>query len=308
MGLMRSALLSASQNVWLRERAPRMRFVRRTVARFMPGETFDDAVTACGKLQAEGIGTVFTQLGENVDNPAQARAVAQHYASALERIHREHLPAEISVKLTHLGLDLGAKICAENLRHILQAAGDVAVWLDMESSSYVDATLDIYREARALSPSAGVCLQAYLRRTGRDLEALLPMGAAIRLVKGAYSEPAEIAFPHKRDVDENYFQLARALLGAEARAAGVRAAIATHDTRLIRRILDLVKTDGVPRGALEFQMLYGIQRGEQRRLAREGWRSTVLIAYGSHWYPWFMRRLAERPANVGFAVKNLFLN
>jgi proline dehydrogenase len=303
---MRNALLAASQSAWLRERAPRLGFVRRTVARFMPGETLDDAITASKQLRSAGIRTVFTQLGENVASATQSRAVTEHYLGVLGRIRDEQLSAEISVKLTHLGLDLSREICGSNLREILENTGGVTVWLDMEGSAYVDATLDIYRRARSTSSRVGICLQAYLYRTAQDLDALMHMGAAIRLVKGAYSEPSEIAFPRKNDVDENFFTLARRLLSAEARSAGVRAAIATHDLRLIRRIAGLVETDAVPRDAVEFQMLYGIQREEQRRLAREEWRSTVLIAYGNYWFPWFMRRLAERPANVTFVVKNLF--
>jgi proline dehydrogenase len=324
--LMRNALLAASQSAWLRQRAPRLKFVRRTVARFMPGETLDDAIAASRQLQSEGIGAVFTQLGENVTSASQARMVTGHYLSVLERIRREQLPAEISVKLTHLGLDVSPEICYANLREILENAGGVTVWLDMEGSAYVDATLDLYRRARSTSPRVGVCLQAYLYRTAQDLESLLPIGAAIRLVKGAYSEPPQIAYPRKRDVDENYFTLTRRLLSPEAKSAGVRVAIATHDKRLIRRITALVEnglvenspveggttesaveSNGRPRSALEFQMLYGIQREEQRRLARQGWRSTVLIAYGAYWFPWFMRRLAERPANVMFIVRNLFV-
>jgi proline dehydrogenase len=305
--LMRNALLAASQSTWLRQRAPRLKFVRRTVARFMPGETFDDAVAASRQLQSEGIGAVFTQLGENVASAAQARVVTEHYRAVLERIHREQLPAEISVKLTHLGLDVSPEICYANLREILENAGNVTVWLDMEGSAYLDATLGLYRRARSASSRIGVCLQAYLYRTAQDLESLLPIGAAIRLVKGAYSEPPQIAYPSKREVDENYFTLARRLLSADARAGGVRVAIATHDKQLILRIACLMETDGVPREGLEFQMLYGIQRKEQRRLAHEGWRSTVLIAYGNYWFPWFMRRLAERPANVMFVVRNLLV-
>lgn len=304
---MRNALLAASQSTWLRQRAPRLKFVRRTVARFMPGETFDDAVAASRQLQSEGIGAVFTQLGENVASAAQARVVTEHYRAVLERIHREQLPAEISVKLTHLGLDVSPEICYANLREILENAGNVTVWLDMEGSAYLDATLGLYRRARSASSRIGVCLQAYLYRTAQDLESLLPIGAAIRLVKGAYSEPPQIAYPSKREVDENYFTLARRLLSADARAGGVRVAIATHDKQLILRIACLMETDGVPREGLEFQMLYGIQRKEQRRLAHEGWRSTVLIAYGNYWFPWFMRRLAERPANVMFVVRNLLV-
>jgi proline dehydrogenase len=312
MGLMRSALLAASQNGWLRENAPRLYFVRRTVERFMPGETLDDAVNAAKRQQALGIHTVFTHLGENVTSAEEARGVTAHYLEVLDRIRRDALPAEISVKPTHLGLDLSAELCFENVRQLIEQAGRSSpqnmVWLDMESSNYVDATLEIFRKARAAvsaGPNVGVCLQAYLFRTAKDLDDLLPRGGGIRLVKGAYNEPANVAYARKSDVDENYFALARRLLSEPARRAGVRAAIATHDRKLIARVAELAKAEGAPKDAVEFQMLYGIQREEQQRLAREGWPSTVLIAYGNFWYPWFMRRLAERPANVMFILKNL---
>ena len=176
----------------------------------------------------------------------------------------------------------------------------------MEHSPYVDAALEIHRRARAKFPNVGICVQAYLYRTEKDVESLIAQGATVRLVKGAYDEPSEIAFPKKSDVDENYFRLAQILLGAEAREAGVRAAIATHDRKLIARISDWAATQGIPKDQLEFDMLYGIQRAEQLRLVREGYRCRVLVSYGSYWFPWFMRRLAERPANVLFLARNLW--
>jgi proline dehydrogenase len=307
MSVLRALLLAGSQNRWLRERAPRYRFVRRTVERFIPGETLEAALQAGLILQHQGIGTVFTYLGENVTDPREAEAVAAHYVEVLTRIRDWPQPAEISVKLTQLGLDVDPELCSANLWRLLKAAAPhQTVWIDMESSSYVDTTLEIYRRARAAYPNVGVCLQAYLRRTERDLLSLLPLGPAIRLVKGAYREPPELAFPRKRDVDANFFALARRLLSEEARRNGVRAAMATHDRRLIRRIAEFAAASGIPPAETEFQMLYGIQRDEQRRLAREGYRMLVLISYGSFWFPWFMRRLAERPANLFFLVRHLF--
>jgi proline dehydrogenase len=307
MSVLRALLLAGSQNRWLRERAPRYRFVRRTVERFIPGETLEAALQAGLILQHQGIGTVFTYLGENVTDPREAEAVAAHYVEVLTRIRDWPQPAEISVKLTQLGLDVDPELCSANLWRLLKAAAPhQTVWIDMESSPYVDTTLEIYRRARAAYPNVGVCLQAYLRRTERDLLSLLPLGPAIRLVKGAYREPPELAFPRKRDVDANFFALARRLLSEEARRNGVRAAMATHDRRLIRRIAEFAAASGIPPAETEFQMLYGIQRDEQRRLAREGYRMLVLISYGSFWFPWFMRRLAERPANLFFLVRHLF--
>ena len=305
--MIRSLLLSASQSAWLRRRVPRYDFVRRAVSRFMPGEELEDALAAAQALEEKGLGTVFTQLGENITEAAAAVGVVDHYLGVLDRIRERALRTEVSVKLTQLGLDLGPGVCYTHLNRIIQHAGaDSVVWIDMESSPYVEVTLELYRRARRAFPNVGVCLQAYLYRTAGDLASLLSLGPAIRLVKGAYREPPDVAYPVKRDVDDNFFALCGMLLGKEARRAGARAAIATHDLRLIRRVQDLATSKGLAKDSLEFQMLYGIQRAEQLRLAREGWRSRVLIAYGSYWFPWYMRRLAERPANLLFVARNLF--
>lgn len=306
MPLARNALLWASQNGWLRERVPRYSFVRRSVKRFMPGEELADAIAAARELESKGLGTVFTKLGENVTDEAEASAVAAHYLEVLDRVRQAGLKTEVSVKLTQLGLDLGSDLCYQHLEKIIRRAGPSSiVWIDMEASAYVDRTLEIYRRARGNFANAGVCLQAYLFRTAKDLESLLPLGPAVRLVKGAYLEPPEVAYPRKRDVDENFFALTKRLLGAEARAAGVRTAIATHDTGLIHRIEEWARAGGISAKDFQFQMLYGIQRAEQLRLARDGWRSAVLVAYGAYWYPWYVRRLAERPANCWFVARNL---
>ena len=303
---MRSFFLTCSQSRWLREQAPRYGFVRRTVSRFMPGETVSDALAAAAALREQSIGTVFTQLGENVSDPTEAEQVTVHYLDVLDRIRSQGLHTEVSVKLTQLGLDLDPELCYKNLARVIEHAGTRSVvWIDMEASHYVDPTLTLYRRAKLAYPNVGVCLQAYLFRTAQDLASLVPLGAAIRLVKGAYNESPEVAFPRKKDVDENYFALAKQLLGDEARARGVRAAMATHDQKLIHRITEFAASREVSKDCLEFQMLYGIQRGEQRRLAQEGWNSIVLVAYGSFWFPWFMRRLAERPANAVFVIRNL---
>jgi proline dehydrogenase len=307
MSLMRSAFLAASTNRWLRERAPRYRFVRRTVSRFMPGESAGEALAAASTLARDGVGCVLTHLGENVTRREEANAVADHYIDVLRTVRTSGPAAEVSIKLTHLGLDLDADFCYANVRRIIDAAGPRStVWIDMESSPYVDGTLGIYRRSRGEGANTGVCVQAYLRRTAADVAALLPLGGAIRLVKGAYMEPPEVAFPKKKDVDENYFALATTMLSAEARRANLRAAIATHDLSLIARVIQHASERGLARNEYEFQMLYGIQRAEQLRLAREGHQSIVLVAYGDFWFPWFMRRLAERPANGWFVVKNLF--
>jgi proline dehydrogenase len=306
MALVRSLLLAASQNAWLREHAVKYPFVRRSVSRFMPGETLDAALEAARTLQQKKIATVLTHLGENVADCAEARRVAEHYLEVLARIHELRLPTEVSVKLTQLGLDLSPDFCFENLDQIVRReGGNSTIWLDMEASSYVDITLELYRRALKNHPNVGICLQAYLYRTKNDLAGLLPLKPSIRLVKGAYQEAASIAFAKKADVDDNYFQLAQEMLRAKVAGACVRAAFGTHDVPLIRRLADYVRAQGLPASELEVQMLYGIQRAEQERLAREGSRSIVLVAYGSYWYPWFVRRLAERPANLWFMVRNV---
>jgi proline dehydrogenase len=304
---MRSLLLAAAQNRWLRERATHYSFVRSTVSRFMPGETLDDALGAAQSLRGRKIGTVFTYLGENVQDRSEAQQVAEHYLKVLEGIRERGLGAEISVKLTQLGLDLSPDLCFEHLKAIIERAPkDSIVWVDMEASSYVDATLELYRRALTAYSNVGVCLQAYLHRTKDDLEKLLPLRPSIRLVKGAYNEPPGIAFSHKQDVDENYFELGKQMLQAKKAKSCVRAAFGTHDVALIRRLADVASAEGFAKEDFEVQMLYGIQRAEQERLASEGCSSIVLVAYGSYWYPWFVRRLAERPANLWFMVRNVF--
>jgi len=307
MALMRSMLLAASQNVWLREHAVNYPFVRRSVSRFMPGETLQAALAAAQALHLKNIGSVFTHLGENVRDRDEAQKVTEHYLDVLERIHEANLPTEVSVKLTQLGLDLSAEVCSDNLEQIIRHESTSAtIWVDMEASNYVDATLNIYKSALKSHANVGLCLQSYLRRTQKDLADLLPLHPAIRLVKGAYKEPPEIAFPRKADVDENYFVLAQDLLRAQSAGGCARAAFGTHDVALIRRLADFLGQQGYAKSSFEVQMLYGIQRAEQERLAREGYRSIVLVAYGSYWYPWFVRRLAERPANLWFMLRNVF--
>jgi proline dehydrogenase len=306
MNVMRTLLLRASQSSWLRERATRYPFVRRTASRFMPGETLEDALAAAQTLQGKQIGTIFTHLGENVQGRPEAEQVTRHYLEVLERIHKSSLSSSISVKLTQLGLDLSREFCFDNLKLIAgRERPETTVWIDMESSEYTDETLEIYRRILQSHPNVGICLQAYLLRTQKDLEALLPLRPAIRLVKGAYNEPPGVAFPQKSDVDNNYFSLAQSMLRARARKLCRVAAFGTHDVRLIHRITDFALTEGLGRNEVEVQMLFGIQRPEQERLASEGFRSVVLVAYGEFWFPWFVRRLAERPTNLWFMLRNV---
>ena len=307
MSIMRSILLAASQNPWLRDHASHYKFVRQSVSRFMPGETLVDALTAAQALRTKKIGTVFTHLGENISDRSEAQQVADHYLQVLEGIRQKGLLTEISVKLTQLGLDLSPDLCFENLKTIIaRAPKESIVWIDMEASNYVDVTLDLYRRALSQFPNVGVCLQSYLYRTKDDLAKLLPLRPSIRLVKGAYKEPPEIAFPRKADVDESYFSLGKEMLRAKKEKLCVRAAFGTHDVTMIRRLAEHAAKEGFSESEFEVQMLYGIQRAEQERLANEGCASIVLVAYGTFWYPWFVRRLAERPANLWFLLRNVF--
>jgi len=308
MALARNVLLALSTNRWLRERATRTDFVRRSVSAFMPGERVEDAMAAASQQQAHGIGTIFTKLGENLTRAEEAEDVTTHYLEVIEGIRTAGLRAHISVKPTQLGLDLDKELCFRNLQRLVDRAAerDTFVWIDMESSPYVDPTLDLFRRTRARSSRVGIALQAYLYRTEADVESLVPLGSAIRLVKGAYLEAPSIAYPKKADVDENFYKLSCRLLQDDARRAGGLLHIATHDPRLVDRLGTYIWQQQVPPSAYEYAMLYGIQRPLQDRIVRAGRPLRVLIAYGEYWFPWYMRRLAERPANVWFVVKNVF--
>jgi proline dehydrogenase len=303
----RKILLAMSTNAWLRERATRTAFVRRSVSTFMPGEKLEDAMAAAAVQQKDGIGTIFTKLGENLTRVEEAEEVTQHYLDTLDRIQAAGLRAQISVKPTQLGLDLDRELCFRNLQRLIDRATDRGnfVWIDMESSPYVDPTLDLFRRTRARSPLVGIAIQAYLYRTEKDIESLLPLGSAIRMVKGAYLESADVAFPQKTDVDENFYKMSCRLLSAEAQQAGCLLHMATHDPVLVDRLTAFIDAQQVPASAYEFAMLYGIQRLLQQRLVKAGRPVRVLIAYGEYWFAWYMRRLAERPANVWFVVKNI---
>lgn len=309
MGLSRNILLWASENQYLLRHVPNYRFVRKARRRFMPGEELDDAIEAAGVFRGDGIPTVFTYLGESISDLSEAVAVRDHYRGLLDRIASEKLDIEISVKLTQLGLDLSADHAYEHFAALAAHAKELnnVVWIDMERSNYVDATLDLYRNVKRIFPNTGICLQSYLRRTKKDAESLLELSPLVRLVKGAYNEPADIAFPDKGDVDRNYYELSMMLLKA-IREHNARVAFGTHDTILHAKVIKAADDAGVPKEKLEFQMLYGIKPSEQKRLAKEGYNIRVLISYGKAWYKWYVRRLAERPANVGFVVRNIFSN
>ena len=307
MSVARTVLLKISDNQWLRENGTRVPFIRRAVSKFMPGESFDDMLAAAKTTASEGISSVFTRLGENVKDLAEADGVASHYLEGIDRIRALNLACEPSIKLTQLGLDIDRELAYGHLRDLAARAhaADNYLWIDMEQSPYVDITLQLTRRLREEFPRIGVCLQAYLFRTRQDLEDVTSKGIGVRLVKGAYNEPAAVAFPKKSAVDANYLALAQIMLGPAARAAGSRAVFGTHDLQLIQTIRDHAHSTGVKPAGYEFHMLYGIQKAAQLRLAQEGALVRVLIAYGEYWFPWYMRRLAERPANVWFVAKSL---
>jgi proline dehydrogenase len=308
MSVTRSLLLAISENRWMRSHGQRLWFVKRAVKWFMPGERFEDMLAAADTLRPLGIHAAFTRLGENVSDWPEAEYVTGHYLGAIDRIQAAGIVCEPSVKPTQLGLDLDKQRCFENLGLLAaraRAAGNY-LWIDMEQSHYVDVTLELVTRLRAQFDNVGVCLQAYLHRTAHDLQALRAQGIGVRLVKGAYKEPSSVAMAKKADVDENFFTLAAAMLEPSGRPASFRPVFGTHDVALIARIQAHAERAGVPARGVEIHMLYGIQRAEQLRLVTDGATVRVLIAYGTFWFPWYMRRLAERPANVWFVLKSLF--
>ena len=286
----------------------RRKFARRAVRRFMPGEDVEAAFRAAQKLGRRGLGVVLTELGENVTTPEEAAAVARHYENTLDRMAALAVDGEISIKPTHLGLDLGVDVARANLERLVRKASELhnMVWVDMEDSSYVDRTLDLVRAAREIAPNVGVCLQAYLHRTPEDLASLRDPPVRVRLVKGAYREEPEQAIQKKKDVDQRFHELAVSMLRDRDYITLATPVFGTHDDRLIERIRESARQYGAAPGQLEFHMLYGIGVELQEWLAAVGARVRVLISYGEHWYPWYMRRLAERPANLWFVLRKVF--
>ncbi len=302
--MLRRALLWASTNPFLAERLPRYGFVKRATRRFMPGEQLSDALSAARDLAEAGLASTLTLLGEHLTADSQADEVRDHYLTVLERIAELGLDAEISVKPTQVGLDFSSEGAHARLLSLMRAT-ESRVWIDMESSEHVDATLDIFRGLRQEGDNVGVCLQSYLRRSLADLESLLPLDPSIRVVKGAYREPPEVAFPSKGDVDRNFVKMTALLLRANAAGTTATTMVATHDPRMIAEAGRLAYELGVDKRAYEYSMLFGIAEREQRRLALSGHRVRVLVSYGSAWFAWYMRRLAERPANLWFVAKQL---
>ncbi|HEX7265515.1 MAG TPA: proline dehydrogenase family protein [Candidatus Dormibacteraeota bacterium] len=304
---MRALLLWAAANPWLSEHVPQWGFVRRAVKRFMPGEDFDAALNSAVAFKTLGIGAVFTKLGENIKALSDATAAVEHYETVLKTAADAGLEPEISVKPTQVGLDIDPDATFANLNRLADAAARAKgfLWIDMEGSAYTDRTLELYNRVHARHPATGVCLQAYLFRTAADAHRMLAFKPAIRLVKGAYAEPADRAFPAKRDVDANYLALC-ALMLPDANRGRLRLVLGTHDIELVERVARFADAIGMDRHHLEVHMLYGIRSAQQVRLAAEGYRIKDLIAYGDAWYAWYLRRLAERPANVLFVGRQMF--
>lgn len=275
----------------------------RFTRRFIAGLTLDEELEVCRRLNAEGIMTTVDRLGENVTSRAEAERAGGAYLNVLERIATEGLNSTVSIKLTQLGLDFGEDVCFSLVSALACRAKQLGtgIEVDMESSAYVDRTLDVVTKLHEETGGVRAVLQAYLRRTDADVKRLIELRVPVRLVKGAYDEPSSVAFPNKREVNSNFVRLMKLLMDE-----GVYPAIATHDERIIGEALRHAHERRMPKDRFEFQMLYGIRRDFQRNLVSEGYRLRVYVPYGEAWYPYFMRRLAERPANVLFVLRNLF--
>ena len=305
--MLRAFFIALSESRSLRALAERSSIGQRTSSRFVAGTKVEDALRVTQTLNAAGMSVSIDNLGENVTNPEETREAAGLYRQLLSEISLRGLNANVSVKLTHMGLDVDPQLAYQNVRALVSQAASMRpknfVRVDMEGSPYTDRTLALVHELHREPENrgcVGAVIQSYLRRSESDVAELLREGIRIRLCKGAYQEPAEIAFQSKSEVDENYIKLTKMLV-----KSGVYHGLATHDERLIREAQAFATQEQIPRDAFEFQMLYGIRRDLQKSLVREGWRMRVYVPFGTEWYPYLMRRLAERPANVVFVAKNL---
>src|SRR2546423_596946 len=300
--LTKSILLYLSNSPGFKNFLTRFKSFNNVTRRFVAGEELADAVAAIRQLNRKQIRASFDHLGESISASDETHAEVQEYTRVLDAISENALDSNVSVKLTQLGLDISPALCYDNTRTIVEAAARHRnfVRIDMEDSTKTDATLDIFRRLRGEFDNVGIVVQSYLYRTERDVDELLAIGARIRLCKGAYKEPASVAFPDKRDVDANYVRVMKKLL-----VSGIYHGIATHDEKMIAATGQFAAARGINADQFEFQMLYGIRRDLQDRLVADGYRMRVYVPYGRSWYPYFMRRLAERPANVWFVMKNV---
>ena len=304
---LRSLLLALAQRPRIGAAMDRLPVTRRFVRRFVAGRTADDAFRVIAALDGRGLMTAVTYLGENVVTPADAEKATASYAALLDEIARRRLRCLPSLKLTHIGLDLGEELCLRNLTRLLEqgAAAGLRVWIDMESSAYTERTLALYTRVRPRHANAACVVQSYLRRTPADVDRLVEAGATVRLCKGAYQEPPALAYPDKPDVDAAYARLVERLLADDARGKGVYPGFATHDERLQEHARRTATERSVAPDRWEIQMLFGIRHDLHARLQSAGVPLRVLVPYGEDWYGYFMRRLAERPANLVFLLRNL---
>jgi proline dehydrogenase len=301
--LTRSALIYLSRQEGLKEFATRFSLFKKLTTRFIAGETTDEAVAAIREINERGCSASFDHLNESVSNVAATEAEVQEYLHVLELIAATKINSNVSIKLTQFGLEIDPELAYRNARRIVEDAARRGnfVRVDMEGSNVTQVTIDIFKRLRSEFGlnDVGIVLQSYLYRTEEDARELLKIPARVRLCKGAYDEPADVAYPNKKDVDANYVRVMQLLL-----SSGTYHGIATHDPKMIDATVDFVQREGIAKDAFEFQMLYGIRRDLQEQLARDGWGLRVYVPYGKHWYPYFMRRLAERPANIWFVLKN----
>ncbi|HEV3279339.1 MAG TPA: proline dehydrogenase family protein [Terriglobia bacterium] len=300
--MLRAFLLYLSERSTPRRLLTGLPAARKLPQRFIAGEALEDALATIRRLNADGFDVTLDHLGESVTRPAEAEATCRGYLDVMERLQREGLRANISVKLTALGLALDEGLARQQVGALVERAGQLQTFvrIDMEGSAFTESTLRVFRLVDAPRDRLGIVIQSYLYRSEQDVDDLLARGARIRLVKGAYKEPPEIAFPKKADVDANFVKLTEKML-----ASGIYHAIGTHDAAMVDATLDFARRRNIGPDKFEFQMLYGVRRRLQRELLQKGYRVRIYVPYGEQWYPYFMRRLAERPANVLFLLRNL---
>ncbi|HEX7997988.1 MAG TPA: proline dehydrogenase family protein [Pyrinomonadaceae bacterium] len=301
----RSALLYLSRREGLKDFAVRFRPLKKMTRRFVAGEDIEEAIAAIREINKLGCTASFDHLNESVANQAETEEEVREYLRILARIDETGIRSNVSIKLTQFGLDIDPELAYKNARTVVEEAARRGnfVRVDMEQSSVTQTTIDIFKRLRSEFGlnDVGIVLQSYLRRTFEDAQELLKIPARIRICKGAYNEPPEVAFPDKKDVDDNYVRVMKLLL-----SSGTYHGIATHDPNMINATIRYAREEGIGKDAFEFQMLYGVRRDLQEKLAADGYNVRVYVPYGKHWYPYFMRRLAERPANVWFVLKNMF--
>ena len=297
-------MLWLSGHEGVKDFAARFRFFKKLTSRFVAGETLDEVIPYIRELNGENCSASFDHLNESVDNETEANREVEEYLTILDGIDRSKLRSNVSIKLTQFGLGLDPELAYRNARRVVEDAhrrGNF-VRVDMEGSNVTQTTIDIFKRLRSEFGlnDVGIVLQSYLHRTYADAQELVKLPARIRICKGAYNEPPEVAFPDKKDVDDNYVKVMQLLL-----SSGTYHGIATHDPKMIDATIDFATREGIGKEKFEFQMLYGVRRDLQRQLARDGFNMRVYVPYGKHWYPYFMRRLAERPANIWFVMKNM---